>query len=82
MEIFYLEIRLKGILPVNVNVTFLEVFPLQPILASFAQPIMPVKPLDALERIIKSHSLTMPCKKATPLYKWHPFVYNKDLFDS
>jgi len=24
----------------------------------------------------------MPCKNATTLYKWHPSVYSKILFDS
>lgn len=49
-------------------------------------PIMPVKSLHALESIVffyKPHSLTIPhSKNATAHYKWHRFVYNKELLNS
>lgn len=79
MEIFSLEIRLKGISPHECQ---FHMFRNSNPRVQLGIPCtaMPVKSLDALERIIKSHSVTTHCDNATPLYKWHPYLYSKEAF--
>lgn len=81
MEVLHLEIRLKGIFPKKRKLLFFTSSPrAQP--GILCTPVTPVKPLDALGRITKPPSLTMPHETATPLYKRHPFVYSRELLDS